>query len=186
MLNISAKILFLFFSTGLLFFVISAFEPEIRLDSRLRGSDKLFERSLNLGFDQPVRISIPRISVDTKVVEAPIENGYWEVAPDAANHGQGSAYPGETGNTVLFAHARLGLFANLKKIQLHDLISIYTTDGQFVYQVEDISSVTPDRLDVIAPSSDERLTLFTCSGNFDEKRLVVVAKPIKNLLGLAK
>lgn len=125
----------------------------------------------------PLRIVIPILSIDLPVVEANAINGYWELSETSASHGVGSANPGAIGNTVVFAHAREGLFLPLKNIKKDNLIYILTKDRWYRYKVTDIKFVDPNQIEVIAPTSDETLTLFTCSGFLDNKRLIVTAKP---------
>ena len=125
----------------------------------------------------PVRIIIPRLQMDIPVVEARVVNGYWELSEVAASHGQGSAYPGQTGNTVIFAHAREGLFLPLRDITKDELIYVLGQDAWHRYKVTETELVGPDQVEVIAPSEDERLTLYTCSGFLDSKRLIVTAVP---------
>ena len=129
--------------------------------------------------EPPLRIVIPDLSIDLPIVMAKIVNGYWELSETTASHGMGSANPGELGNTVIFAHAREKLFLPLRKIKKDQNIYVLTPNNWYRYKVEDIKEVTPDKIEVIAPSSDERLTLFTCSGFLDKKRLIVVALPFR-------
>lgn len=104
-------------------------------------------------------------------------NGYWEVSETTASHGLGSAYPGQLGNTVIFAHAREGLFLPLRDIRAETVIYVLTNDRWHRYKTTDVKTVASNQVEVIAPTNDETLTLFTCSGFLDSKRLVVVAKP---------
>ncbi len=145
-------------------------EP-IKIDSKLIGPKKT-ENQKNL----PQRIIIPSISVDLPIALAPVIKGYWKVYPDKAGFGDGSAFPGEKGNTVIFAHARYGLFLSLQDIKVSDKVYILTGDKWLSYKVKDIKTVLPNNLEVIAPTPDETLTLFTCSGFADSKRLIVTAK----------
>lgn len=126
--------------------------------------------------DLPVRIVIPSVEIDVAVRPARIVNGYWELFDDVAGFGQGSAYPGEVGNTVIFAHTRSGLFINLKNIKKGEGVYVITKDKWFSYQVDKITEVLPSQTEVIAPTPDETLTLYTCSGFADSKRLIVTAK----------
>lgn len=128
--------------------------------------------------EPPVKITIPVLSIDLPVKKAKIVNGYWELFDDAAGWGEGSAYPDEAGNQVVFAHAREGLFLPLKKIKKGQKIVIYTKDKWYEYNVEEIKEVLPNQVEVIAPTADEQLTLFTCSGFSDNKRLIIVAKRV--------
>lgn len=130
-------------------------------------------------FDPPQRIVLPKHQIDLKVVEAPIIDGFWETSEINASHGEGSASPGQIGNMVIFAHARVGLFYNLRDVQTNDLIYVFTKDKWYQYKVSKITSVYPNQIEVISPTADEQLTLYTCSGFADEKRLIVIAKPVK-------
>jgi len=125
----------------------------------------------------PTRIIIPTVNIDVPVNEAKLTNGFWEVSETTASHGMGSSYPGSLGNTVLFAHARAGLFLSLRDIKIGDNIYILTNDRWHRYRVESKREVQPTDVTVIQPTKDETLTLFTCSGFLDSKRLIVVAKP---------
>ena len=126
----------------------------------------------------PVRIVIPSVNIDLPVKEAKVVKGYWEVFPDRAGFGMGSTYPGEIGNQVIFAHARTGLFLPLKKVNIKDKIFISTKTKLFTYQVTAIKEVNPNNTDIIGVTDEKTLTLYTCTGFSDSKRLIVVAKEI--------
>jgi len=122
-------------------------------------------------------VVIPRLNIDLSVAPSEIKNGYWEVSEISASHGQGSANPGENGNVVVFAHAREGLFLGLRDIKKDDAVYILTNDRWYRYRVSEIISVYPNDITTVAPTDSEILTLFTCSGFFDDKRLIVKAIP---------
>jgi LPXTG-site transpeptidase (sortase) family protein len=124
----------------------------------------------------PQQIIIPKLSIDLSVKEAKIIEGYWEVFDDYAGWGEGSGQPGLTGNQVIFAHAREGLFLPLRNIQTGDNIYVFTDTSWFIYQVKEVKEVYPNQVEVIAPTEDETLTLYTCSGYNDSMRLIVIAK----------
>jgi len=123
------------------------------------------------------RIIIPEVSIDLEVKKSKLINGYWEVFDDSAGWGEGSGIPGEKGNQVIFAHARKGLFLPLRFIKVGDKIYLLTDSKWFMYEVKEIKEVYPNQVEVIAPTEDETLTLYTCSGFADTKRLIVIAKP---------
>lgn len=123
----------------------------------------------------PVRIIIPGSGIDLPVKEARIVKGYWEVFSDTAGFGEGSAYLDETGNTVIFAHARPGLFLPLKDVKSGQEIYVLSKEKWFSYKITDIKEVFPSQTEVIAPSREAILTLYTCSGFADNKRLIVKA-----------
>ncbi len=126
---------------------------------------------------QPIRIIIPSLNIDIPVVSSKLHNGYWEVSEYTASFGLGSAPPGTVGNTVIFAHAREGLFLPLKHIAIGRDIYVLTRHHWHRYKVEEIREVFPTDVYVVNKTQDNRLTLFTCSGFLDSKRLVVIAKP---------
>lgn len=129
--------------------------------------------------DPPTRIIISSLSIDLPVVEAPVINGYWETSDTEASHGVGSGVPGQNGNMVIFAHARQGLFLSLRNIQVGADVYVMTKNRWFAYKVVDTKLVYPNQTRVISATKDQTLTLYTCDGYFDEKRLIVVAKPMK-------
>lgn len=126
--------------------------------------------------DKPKRLLIPNLGIDLEVKESEVRGGYWQVYDSVVGWGEGSSPPGYQGNQVLFAHAREGLFGNLDKVKLEDKIYIFNQDKWYSYTVKEIKDVYPGETKVIEQTEDERLTLYTCSGFRDEKRLVVVAK----------
>ena len=129
--------------------------------------------------NDPIRILIPKVDIDLKVTNAKIINGYWELSEDTASYGLGSGQPGIKGNTVIFAHARQGLFYNLKDVKVNDVIYIFTKSNWYRYKVNKITAVYPNQTEVIASTKTEVLTLYTCTGFSDEKRLVIQAIPQK-------
>src|SRR3989344_740790 len=125
----------------------------------------------------PVRIVIPKSNIDLKVIPSKIVNGYWELSENTASYGLGSGYPQSKSNTVIFAHAREGLFYNLKDVKVGEIIYVFTKDKWFRYKVNKIKTVYPNQIEVIKPTKNETLTLYTCSGFYDVKRLIVTAVP---------
>ena len=124
----------------------------------------------------PQRIILPKQEIDLIVKNSKLIDGYWQVWTDSAGWGEGSGLPGEKGNQVIFAHARRGLFLPLRDVELGDMVYVLAKDKWFQYEVKEIKEVKPTQVEVIAPTEDETLTLYTCSGFADSKRLIVIAK----------
>lgn len=105
-------------------------------------------------------------------------NGYcW--SDEVAGYGLGSALPGRSGNSVIFAHAKKNLFLPLRNIKINDLIYVVTENNHwYSYAVIEKREVFPNQVEVIASTDDKILTLFTCSGFADTKRLIVRAKSL--------
>lgn len=126
----------------------------------------------------PTRILIPDLSIDLSVKKAEIIEGYWEVFEDSAAWGDGSGLPGEVGNQVIFAHARKGLFLPLREVEEGMKVYTFTDSDWYTYEVTEIKEVLPNETEVIAETEDERITLYTCSGFNDSKRIIVIGKRI--------
>lgn len=124
----------------------------------------------------PKRIIIPSCSIDLPVKPAPIVNGAWELSEDTASFGLGTVPPGKGGNTVIFAHAKWPLFRPLRTIKKGAKVYVLTAETYYVYEVDKIKTVLPNQVEVIKPTEEETLTLFTCTGFADAKRLIVIAK----------
>lgn len=145
------------------------------------GPVKIDQDLLNRKFslvDLPKRIIIPSRSIDLPVKTARVIDNAWELSDDSASFGLGSATPGSGGNTVIFAHAKRKLFRPLRGIKKNSRIYILTSKQWHVYEVVEIKTVLSSEIEVIEPTKEETLTLFTCTGFADTKRLIVVAKLI--------
>jgi LPXTG-site transpeptidase (sortase) family protein len=152
-----------------------------------------------------VRLAIPSLKIKRAVIEIGLdESGQdWDTdrlfanqnRPDLVGHLEGSALPGEAGNTVLVGHNYdyngSGVFVNLGDLEIGDEIRLFTESGQELsYEVVKVKTVPwsgggQDELErhyrFIGPSPDERLTLVTCGGaniGFFNKRVYVVALPV--------
>ena len=108
----------------------------------------------------------------------PITEGYisgneWTLFEDKVSWLATSSTPGR-GNTILYAHNKKNLFGPLKKIKIGDLIIIEGQGKIYEYSVSEIRKVLPNEVDAIL-SPQNQLTLYTCDGSFDQKRLIVIA-----------
>ena len=54
----------------------------------------------------------------------------------------------------------------------------FTDSDWYTYEVTEIKEVLPNETEVIAETEDERITLYTCSGFNDSKRIIVIGKRI--------
>lgn len=153
--------------------LVSSFDSEpVKIDPNLLRVDT----SKKIVKTPPTRLIIPDLGIDVVVKEAKIVKGYWEVFPDSAGFGLGSAYPQDTGNQVIFAHARPGLFLPLKEVKIGQKVYVFTKDSWYTYTIKNIKEVLPSQVEVIAPTKSAVLTLYTCSGFADSKRLIVTAE----------
>jgi sortase A len=147
---------------------------------------------------QPTRIVIPKIGLDSKVVEVDwkVEKrdgqpvSVWNVADYAAGFHRGSAYPGHIGNTVISGHHNIKgeVFRYVVDLEPDDEVILYVGEVAYGYTVEE-RLILPDKYVSAEQKSengkwihyfpDERLTLVTCWPYTDNThRVIVIAKPL--------
>jgi sortase A len=103
------------------------------------------------------RIEIPRLGLSVVVVE-----GIGKATlRRAAGHIPGTALPGKPGNVGISGH-RDTFFRPLKDLRIKDEIQFSTLNGDFRYVVESLTVVDPNNVGVLAPTSENQLTLVTC------------------------
>ncbi|HWA52072.1 MAG TPA: sortase [Patescibacteria group bacterium] len=123
--------------------------------------------------NSPTDIKISKINLDLAISPAILKGNEWQLFDDRVAWLSSSALPGK-GNTIMYAHDRVGLFANLKNLKPGDEIDIYTNKW-IIYKVTQVHAVLPTDVNAVL-GTQNRLTLYTCDGSFDQKRLVVYAE----------
>ncbi len=85
-------------------------------------------------------------------------------------------------NLVIFGHNWPNMLGDLKKVKKGDKISVKTLASQEKgYVVTGTYEVYPNETHVLTGTGNaERLTIITCSGFMDSKRLVVTAKRLQS------
>lgn len=127
------------------------------------------------GPEQAIRIRISSIGVDAPVVEG----DDWESLKRGAGHHIGSANPGERGNCIISAHNDIygEIFRDLPKVQLGDIVEVYTASQVYRYRVIQTRIVEPTDVSVMYPTSSPVLTLISCYPyGVDTYRIVVIAE----------
>jgi sortase A len=122
---------------------------------RIRG----FDASLTQHFAAaPLAIlRIPSIEL-----EVPVLAGTDELSLNrGVGHIEGTPRPGQAGNVGIAGH-RDGFFRVLKDVTAGDALEVESLTGVDHYTVESITIVTPDRVDVLSPTSTPTVTLVTC------------------------
>lgn len=124
----------------------------------------------------PVRIYIPSVNINLPVVQSTIQNNQWPNSTEGISYLTSSPLPGKKGNSILYGHNWNNLLGNLKDTKPGEKIEIEYSDGTIkVFSINAMGVVTPDQTHVLLPSNDVRITLYTCTGFLDTKRLVVTA-----------
>jgi sortase A len=86
---------------------------------------------------------------------------------------------------VLYGHDDIegSVFANLWQLQPGDVVTVVISGVSQTYTVTDRRVVLPTAVEILAPTPDVRLTLFTCwPNNVDTRRLVITAAQVPNAL----
>lgn len=139
--------------------------------------------------DQPVRLKIPKIGVDTSIEYMGVTSkGEMEVPDNSINVGwfKLGPQPGEKGNAVIAGHfdgknGEAGVFINLYKLVLNDMVFVENSKGNSTaFVVREIRTYDPGYVhSVFSASESAHLNLITCDGVWNgtlksyDKRLVV-------------
>jgi sortase A len=102
-------------------------------------------------------LSIPRVQLSAVV----LHGADARTLRRGPGHLEQTAVPGDAGNIVIAGH-RDSFFKPLRHIRMDDDIFLETRDGQFHYRVTSLRVVGPREVSVVAPTSEETLTLITC------------------------
>lgn len=129
----------------------------------------------------PLEIIIPDIKIDLPIIPAKMNKGKWEATTKGVSYLVSSPIPGQKGNSVLYGHNWPNLLGNITKLKPGQPITIKFADGSVKnFRIDATVTVSPDETDILTPSEDQRITLYTCTGFLDSKRFVVVAKLAKS------
>jgi len=125
----------------------------------------------------PTRIIISSLKIDLPVFSAKAEGEKWEIFENAASYLLGSGIPGKKGNVVVYSHNKRHLFGPLLGIKEGAEIKIENKKGDiFSYEVLKTKIVSPSQVEILLPTDEPTLTLYTCTGFADSKRFVAIAK----------
>ena len=103
------------------------------------------------------RIDIARLGISVMVIEGTGKRALRR----AAGHIKGTALPGELGNVGISGH-RDTFFRPLRNVQLNDIVTLTTPNGEYRYRVESTKVVKPSDVSVLNSDGSEILTLVTC------------------------
>ncbi len=132
---------------------------------------------------RPSHIAIPRIGVNTDIVETGYSSQEWDVPRySAAHYWPIGAMPGTNGNIVIAGHVgyRGIIFSQLPQVQTGDEIMLRVGGGERRYQVREVLTLLPTEVWVMQHTAEETLTLITCVPiGIYTHRLIVRATPIE-------
>lgn len=123
-----------------------------------------------------LRIQLPGLGINLPIVEG---DGYNAPLYEAA-HYPGSAWPGDNARSVIYAHARAGMFGPLFQAKVGDQVVIDRPDGPPLnYTIKQYYPKWPiTDTSVLQPLNQAQIVLITCTTyNYDDPRIVAVAVP---------
>jgi len=177
------KIANLFIATGLLSLLFSfillfqRYSPyRLMFQGKIQTSN-LVQADKNI----PVSLRIPKLGINLPVIPAQLNNSKWGTTTKGVSWLIASPIPGDKGNSILYGHNWNSLLGNLENAKTGYTVEIlYKNSVKRYFQITYVSIVNPDQIHVLSQTDDKRLTIYTCTGFLDQKRLVVTAeyKPV--------
>jgi LPXTG-site transpeptidase (sortase) family protein len=128
-------------------------------------------------------ISIPKLGIkNAPIYDRGVDgSGNMVIAKGYAVTHFSLSSPIGSGNAVLYGHDDIegSIFARLKDLQTGDEVDVQPAGGTpIAYHVTARTIVAPTAVQILRPTNDVRLTLFTCWPNWvDTQRVVVTATP---------
>lgn len=123
---------------------------------------------------RPVRVSILSLGVDLQVDKGHYneDDGTWTLSDYRAYFAMPSTQANDTaGNTLIYGHNNRHVFAKLHRLQPGDVATVITDNGYtFSYRYQMYDQVRPTNVSVFDYKGSPKLTLQTCSGNWDGLR----------------
>lgn len=124
----------------------------------------------------PERITISDLGIDLPVYQATIVNNVWPTSTSGAEYLTTSPVPGNTGNSIIYAHDWVSLFGRLTNAKVGQKVVVtYPDKSKKTFVIAYTSIVPYNQSSILASSSDKRITLYTCTGFLDSERFVAVA-----------
>jgi len=148
----------------------------VKREISVNDSDKVLAQQVSTASEMdntPLRILLPTLNVDLPIEPAPILKDTWQVFENAAGLGQGT----NENNLVIFAHARPEMFARLSELQIGDKFYLLGNSKWQTFEVVDKSYIFPEDINTVLKTANAAptVTLFSCDGPNDEKRVVIKA-----------
>lgn len=123
---------------------------------------------------EPTRITIGQ-KID-KLIESHSlsEDGMPTVSSQNASYFAASALAGQPGNMILYGHNKRDIFGKLHDVKVGEVIEITNSDTSVVrYTITQIETVETTDTQWLKPTENAVITLYTCTGWMDSKRLIV-------------
>lgn len=127
--------------------------------------------------DLPEKVLISKIKLDLLISPVKVVNNQWIISEEGVSYLLGSGIPGQEGNVVIYGHNKSHLFGPIRWLEEGEEIRLVNQQGdEYIYSIVETKIVSPETVEVLAPTKEATLTLYTCTGFLDRERFVVIAK----------
>lgn len=110
-----------------------------------------------------------------------LTQGQWPLSTETGHYLLNSSPLHQPGNVIVYGHNTGDVFGWLLDVQPTDQLTLTDQSGTtYHYQIESVNDVTADDISWLKPSEQNILTVYTCSGWFDQYRRVVRATLIES------
>ena len=165
---------------GALIIVLTIFLTQLQYITPIQSTIVLSKQQADDSY--PISVEVPNIISPLAVEKGFYRYDLWSLSDNHPMYLETSGTPGKPGNVVIYGHDTQKIFGNLHKIQKGSVVTIKADTNQiFSYQIDSIKTVLPTNVEILQQGSEERITLFTCTGLFDSMRLVVSGKRIPEI-----
>lgn len=130
--------------------------------------------------EDPLRIEIPHVKVNLPIYTAEISQEKWPTSESGVSYLKNSGKLGITGNLIMYGHNWKSLLGGLRYSKVGDPLTVYSQNKSYQFQIKYIAVVDSRDVSILADTTQERITLYTCIGFLDSQRLVVVAERVKS------
>jgi LPXTG-site transpeptidase (sortase) family protein len=114
-----------------------------------------------------------------KLEKGTFQYGLWPLSDSNPVYLETSGNPDQPGNIIIYGHNTPKIFGSLSLLEEGSEVTLTTNHNtSLIYKIDTVKKVFPQNVEILQQGSEERLTLFTCTGLFDSMRLVVSGKRI--------
>lgn len=118
-------------------------------------------------------------AVNIPLDEAQLVGQKWTVSPVNGTYLLNSARLGQVGNMIIYGHNLKSIFGNLKMVETGDRVTLTDELGKdWTYRVVKTVVINPADSSWLQDTDIPMLTIYTCAGFMDSKRLIVRAVPV--------
>ena len=124
----------------------------------------------------PVRFSIPAAQINLPMYPAVINGTTWQDTKQGVSFLKTSPLPGEVGNSIMYGHNWNVLLGRLTTVKPGQKIIVAYPGAIKIFTVSFTATISPNDTYILKPTTDRRITVYTCTGFLDTQRFVVVAE----------